>query len=76
MTSIFIEHEPIRIHTPYGEIYIEAAPFLTPELIVDIEANPNVQLCISKHDWNIDTSTTKPPKSVMPPIFDVEENQN
>jgi hypothetical protein len=73
MTSIFIENDPIIIHTPYGEIYIEAAPFLTPELIVDIKANPGVQLCLSRPD--IDTRTTKAPRTSIPEnIFDEEEN--
>jgi hypothetical protein len=92
MKTINIGQEPINISTPYGDIYIECVDWqhAKPELIVSIhEVQDKADLCLTISDKDfempldekpyfrtIDTSTTKPPKSVMPPIFDVEENQN
>jgi hypothetical protein len=91
MKNISIGHEPVYISTPYGEIYIECVEWqhAKPELVVSIhEVQDTANLCLTISDKEaempldekpyyrtIDTSTTKPPKSVMPPIFD-EEEQN
>ena len=91
MNCIHIGHEPIHINTPYGTVYIEAAQwqYAKPELILTVyvlQEEADLQLDIQKceqqealdeksMEFFIDTSTTKPPKSVMPPIKEIDTSE-
>ncbi len=82
MKNISIGHEPVYINTPYGTIYIECAEWseAKPELIVGIfDLSDSANLCLSVSDqqeeYTIDTSTTKAPNAVMPPIKDIDTSK-
>ena len=57
MNVISIENNPIRIITPYGEIYVECCNWQErkPELIVTIDCGDNeADLCLKVCDESID----------------------